>query len=158
MIVGIASVVCYVVVAVPFARTIGLPALALANAAQNAAHAVILLVLLTCAIGGLGLRALAAGLARIAAAAGGMAIICLGSLALLPSIAPHLFTAGHFAGALALVAVVGMIGAVSYFALAAALHLDEARLLGTLARARPGRLRPAHRHDDPPGWRHAPSP
>lgn len=142
MLVGIASVACYVAVAVPFARTIGLPALAFANAAQNAAHAVILLVLLTLVTGGLGLRALGAALARIAAAAGGMTIVCLSLLALLPRIFSRLFVHGHLTSALMTAALVGTIGALTYFALASALHLDEARLLADLARARLGHFRP----------------
>jgi putative peptidoglycan lipid II flippase len=130
--VGMASVVCYLAVALPFARSVGLPAMALANAVQNSSHALILFGLLTLAIGDLGLRELAAGVARIGLAAAGMASVCWGLLALLPRLLPGLFAADHTGGALLLVALVSGAGAGIYFALAAWLRVEEVQLLGGL--------------------------
>jgi putative peptidoglycan lipid II flippase len=137
--VGVASIACYAAVAVPFYRTVGLPAIAFANAAGNTSHTIILLILLARAIGGLGLRALAGGLARISLAAVGMAGVCSGLLALLPQAAPALFSLQHSAGQLLTVLLVGGAGAGTYFALASWLRVEEVHLLGNIVRSRLGR-------------------
>jgi putative peptidoglycan lipid II flippase len=139
MLVGIASIAGYLVVAVPFYSTIGLPAMAFANAMQNSSHAVILLVLLSLAIGGLGLRALAGGVLRICLAAGGMAAVCWGLLAVLPRLGPGVFSLDHLHGQALTVALVGGTAAIVYFALAAWLRIDEVHMLGRIVRSRLGR-------------------
>src|SRR5436305_14475375 len=54
--VGFVSILGYLVVALPFSQTIGMPALAFANTVQNSLHAIILLVLLRMAIGSMHVR------------------------------------------------------------------------------------------------------
>src|SRR6266702_1814696 len=54
--VGIAGVVWYLLIALPFWQTVGMPALVLANTFQNAMHPVIMLILLRLAIGSLHVR------------------------------------------------------------------------------------------------------
>jgi putative peptidoglycan lipid II flippase len=134
--VGLASIVCYAAVAVPFYRTIGLPAMAFANAVQNSSHAVILFILLTLAIGGLGLRALASGLARIGLAAAGMAAVCWSLLTVLPRLSASLFSLHHLAGQVLTVLLVGGAGAGVYFLLAAWLRVEEVHLLRNMLRSR----------------------
>jgi hypothetical protein len=124
---------------VPFAQTIGLPAVSFANAVQNAAHAVILFVLLTLAIGNLGFRQLGDGVARIALAAAAMAAVCWGLLQALPHLSATFFASDHVVGNLVTVAVVGGIGLVVYFAITGWLRLSEVAMLGTLVRSRVGR-------------------
>jgi putative peptidoglycan lipid II flippase len=136
---AIAGVACYALVAVPFASTIGLPAVSFANAVQNSAHAVILFVLLSFSIGNLGLGALSSGIWRIGVASMGMAAVGLGLLQLLPRLNPTFFSASHVAGNFVTVGLVGGLSLVLYFALAGWLRLDEVRLLVDLVQARLGR-------------------
>lgn len=139
MLASIAGVACYAAVAVPLAQTIGLPAVSFANAVQNSSHAVILFVLLTLAIGNLGMRELGSGIARIAVAAVGMAGTCWALLQLLPRLSANVFSTDHVVGNLVTVALVGGLGLAVYFALAAALRMSEVRMLGDMIRARIGR-------------------
>jgi putative peptidoglycan lipid II flippase len=138
---GVGSIACYALVAVPFATTIGLPAIAFANAVQNSSHALILFVLLSLTIGDLGLGSLAGGVGRIGAAALGMAAICWGVLTLLPRAGGALFAPGRLLGELLTVALAGGIGLAAYFALAALLRVEEMRLMGGVLRARLGGAR-----------------
>jgi putative peptidoglycan lipid II flippase len=133
---AIASVVCYALVAVPFAQTIGLPAVSFANAVQNASHAIILFVLLTLTIGNLGFRHLGDGIARIALAAVAMAAVCWGLLQLLPRLSAAFFATDHALGNLVTVVVVGLAGLAVYFLVAGQLRLSEVGMLSTLARSR----------------------
>jgi putative peptidoglycan lipid II flippase len=136
---SIASVACYALVAVPFAQTIGLPAVSFANAVQNASHAVILFVLLTLTIGNLGFRQLGDGLGRIALAAVAMAAVCWALLQALSYLSPDFFSSGRVLGNLVAVTVIGVIGLGVYFAVTGWLRLDEVRMLGSLLRSRLGR-------------------
>lgn len=56
VVVGFVSILGYLVVAIPFSRTVGIAALAFANTVQNSSHAIILLVLLRMAIGPMHIR------------------------------------------------------------------------------------------------------
>jgi putative peptidoglycan lipid II flippase len=129
------AILFYVVVAVPFGPTIGLPAIAFANAALNSGHALILFALLTLAIGNLGVRELLAGVGRIGLAALAMALVCAGLAALLPRVFPALDGTGTLAAALTLL-VAGGAGIAVYVALARLLGVEEVRLLSDLLRAR----------------------
>src|SRR5262249_27135788 len=82
--VGVVSILFYLVVALPFSATIGMPALAFADSAKNIGHALVLFGLLTLAIGDLGTRELLDGVGRILLAAAAMALVCAGLLRLLP--------------------------------------------------------------------------
>jgi putative peptidoglycan lipid II flippase len=137
-VVGVVSIAFYVVVAVPFGRSIGMPALAFADAAKNTGHALILLVLLTLAIGSLGMRDLLGGVGRLLAAAAAMALVAWGALQLLPRLAPSVFTLSTTGGRVALVAAAGGASAVVYFVVVAALGVAELRVAGSIVRARFG--------------------
>ena len=138
VVVGVISIGFWALVAVPFATTIGLPAIALANAALNSGHAIILLGLLTLAIGNLGWRELSNGLARIVLAAIAMGLVCWGGLVLLPHLSAHLFTLDNLRGQALTVILVGGVASVVYFALVAALRVEEVGMLSGIVRARLG--------------------
>ena len=136
--VGVASIGCYLLVALPFGLTIGLPALAFANTTFIVSHALILFVLLTLSIGDLGILRLLNGLGRILVAALAMGIVCWGGLLLLPGLAPRYFGRATVASELLTVVVIGGLAALLYFALAALLRVEEMALLGGIVRARLG--------------------
>lgn len=139
MLVGIASIIFYAAAAVPFAQSIGLPALSFANALQNTSHAVILFGLLSLAIGNLGLRDMASGLARIGLAALAMAGVSWLVLAALPRISSTLFSLDAISGQILTVVLAGGAGVVAYFGLALALRVAEVRMLGDIVRRKLGR-------------------
>ena len=138
VVVGVVSIGFWALVAVPFAPTIGLPAIALANAALNSGHAIILLVLLTLAIGNLGWRELGGGIARITLAAIAMGLVCWGGLLLLPHLSASLFSLDNLRGQALTVILVGGAASVVYFALVAALRVEEVGMLAGIVRARLG--------------------
>jgi putative peptidoglycan lipid II flippase len=140
-IVGVVSILAYVAIAVPFVDSIGMPALAFGDTAKNTSHALILFVLLTFAIGNLGLRDLAAGVGRILLAGAAMTLSCLALVQALPALAPRVFDPTTTRGDALLLLAPGLVGVVVYFALAALLRLDEMRLLGGIVRSRLGRSR-----------------
>jgi putative peptidoglycan lipid II flippase len=138
VVVGVVSIAFWLLVALPFAGSIGMPAIAFANTVLNAGHAIILFVLLTLAIGNLGTRELARGAARIGAAALAMGVLCWAVLSLLPRLAPGIFGLSHFSGELLTLAVAVSFGALLYFELAARLGVEEVRLVRGLLRAKLG--------------------
>jgi putative peptidoglycan lipid II flippase len=136
VVVGVVSIGVWALVAVPFTPTIGMPALAFANAALNSSHAIILFVLLTMAIGSLGMRDLWSGVWRIALASALMGGVIVGLLRLLPSLAPTIFTLDGVRGQLATVLAVGVPAAALYFLVVTLLGMNEVRMLGGIVRAR----------------------
>lgn len=141
-VVGIVSIGFYLLVALPFGPTIGLPALAFANTTYIVSHALILFVLLAFAIGDLGMRDLLGGISRILVAAAVMAALCLAGLAYLPRWLPHIFSVQTSTlGELLTILAVGGIGVAAYFALVSALGVEEVRMIGDILRRRLGRRR-----------------
>ena len=138
VVVGIVSIGVWALVAVPFTPTVGMPALALANAALNSSHAIILFVLLTMAIGSLGMRELWGGVWRIAIASALMGGVIVGLLRLLPALAPSVFTLDSLRGQVATVLAVGVPAAALYFLVVTLLGMNEVRMLGGIVRARLG--------------------
>ncbi len=138
VVVAILSLGFWAIVAVPFAPTIGLPAIAFANTALNSGQAIVLFILLTLMIGDLGLRNLGGGLARIGLAAAAMWAVCWAGLRFLPSLAPHLFTLTNLRGEALTVVVIGGAATIVYFALIIAFRVEEINMLGAVVRARLG--------------------
>ncbi|HEU0028076.1 MAG TPA: lipid II flippase MurJ [Ktedonobacterales bacterium] len=138
VVVGVVSIGVWALVAVPFTPRIGMPALALANAALNSSHAIILFILLTMAIGSLGMRDLWSGVWRITIASALMGGVIVGLLRLLPSLAPTIFTLDGVRGQLATVLAVGVPAAALYFLVVTLLGMNEVRMLGGIVRARLG--------------------
>jgi putative peptidoglycan lipid II flippase len=139
MLVGVASVLFYLAIALPFGGTIGMPALAFADTLKNASHAVILFVLLTLAIGSLGTRELVGGIWRILLAALVMAIICAVLVNLLPTALPHIFNTAKTSGQALIFLIAGGIGSAAYFAVVSLLGVEEVRLIGSIIRSRMGK-------------------
>ena len=141
-IVGIVAIGFYLLVALPFGPTIGLPALAFANTTFIISHALILFVLLTLTIGNLGVRELLGGVSRVLAAAAVMAALCVAGLTYLPRWQPHLFSIQTSAtGELLTILIAGGVGVVAYFALVSALGVQEVRMVGGIVRSKLGRRR-----------------
>lgn len=137
----VVSIVCiglWALVAVPFTPRVGMPVLAFANTTLNSGHAIILFVLLTIALGNLGLRELWAGLWRIALASAAMGALIVGLLTLLPQWAPAIFTLNGLRGQALTVLAAGIPAALLYFALVSLLGVQEVRMLGGILRARLG--------------------
>src|SRR5262249_41969183 len=132
---GVVSILFYLVIAVPFAVRIGMPALAFADATKNSGHALILLVLLTLAIGDLGARELLGGIGRILLAAGAMTAVCLALLHILPQLAPGVFDMATTSGNALILLFAGGVGALTYVAVARWLDVEEIRLAGDIVRS-----------------------
>ena len=134
-VVGVVSILFYLVIALPFGLTIGLPALAFSDTAKNTSHALILLVLLTLAIGDLGWRDLLGGTARIVAAALAMAAVCWAGVTLLPA---HVaaFNLAHSSGQALTLLVAGGGGALLYFGLTRVFGVEEVAMVGGIVRRR----------------------
>lgn len=135
-IVGVISIGFYLLVAVPFGLTIGLPALAFANTMYIVSHAIILFILLTLAIGSFTNRALLGGVGRILLAAAVMGLICWLGVTILPHVAPSLFALDSLRGEALTVVIVGGLGSLAYFVLVHLLGVEEAHLLSGIIRSR----------------------
>src|SRR5262249_44659444 len=133
-VVGVVSILFYLVVAVPFYTTVGMPALAFADAAKNTGHALVLFVLLTLAIGDLGAHELLDGVGRMLLAAVAMALVCVGLLRLLPALAPRVFDTTTAGGNALIFLFAGGPGAIVYVAAAQRLGIEEVRLAGDILR------------------------
>lgn len=138
VVVGVVAIGLWAAVAIPFTPTIGMPALAFANATLNSGHAIILFVLLTIFIGNLGLRELWAGLWRIVLASAVMGGVIWGLLIFLPQWQPTLFTLDSLRGQALTVVGAGVPAALIYFTLVSLLGVQEIRMLGGIIRARLG--------------------
>lgn len=126
VVVGGVCVLIYLVVALALIRTLGVVGLALANATQNSAHAVMLLVLLSRSLPELRLaRSLGPFLLRVLPAAAAMGAVVWVAWPLL----------SHAGGLVGLCATVGL-GGLVYVALIQALGVPESRALVALARDR----------------------
>lgn len=138
VLVGVASIGFWLAVAVPLSGTVGMPAIAFANTALNSGHAIILFVLLTLAIGSLGVRALLPGVARIALASAAMGLLCAALLWLLPHLSARVFGLSSIHGQALTLLVAGGLGALGYFWLARRLGVAEVALLAALLRHKRG--------------------
>ena len=128
VIVFVVSVVFgYMPVALPFWSTLGMPALAFANAVQNSLHAVILLVWLRFAIGSLHLRRMLPALLKILLATAVMVAVAWGLQVVLGNVS--LFSLSHFIGRLLTVVLVGGLAAGLYFGIVMVLKVEEVALL-----------------------------
>jgi putative peptidoglycan lipid II flippase len=125
--VGAVSILGYLAVALPFWKTVGMPALPLANSVQNTTHALILLVLLRMAVGSLNLTSILPALLKILFATAIMFAVAWGLQAVLAQIG--LFSLNTFYGSLLTVIVAGGIAAVVYFGLVVVLKVEEVTML-----------------------------
>lgn len=127
VIVGFVSVLGYLAVALPFWHTIGMPALALANAVQNSLHAVILLILLRMAIGSINVRKTVPVVLKIVLATALMVLVAWGLQVLLAPI--PLFSLTKLPGQLLTVIIAGGLAAAVYLGGVLLLKVEEINLL-----------------------------
>jgi putative peptidoglycan lipid II flippase len=136
VIVYIVSILGYLAVALPFWQTIGMPALALANAAQNIMHAVVLFILLRRAIGSLHLRGIVPALLKILLAT---AVLILVAWGLQYGLAHALSSVDTFIRSLIIVVVAGGVAGGIYFGLLVLLKVEEVSLLKGAVMAKLGK-------------------
>jgi putative peptidoglycan lipid II flippase len=137
VIVGIVCIGVYLVVALPFFQTIGIPALALANTLQNSMHAVILLFLLRRAMGSLHVRTALPALLKICVSAVLMGLVAWGAMIVLGHIA--LFSLDRLPGQLLTVIIAGGLASVVYFGVVLLFKVEEINLVKMALLAKLGR-------------------
>src|SRR5262249_25113360 len=127
VIIGTVSILGYLAIALPFWQTLGLPALAFANAVQNSLHAIILLLIMSIIIGPMHLAKLIPTIAKLILAGAVMVAVAWGLQVLLAPI--PLFSLTSFIGRLLTVIIVGVIAASVYFGAAILLRVEEITML-----------------------------
>jgi putative peptidoglycan lipid II flippase len=132
--VGIAG---YLAVALPFAHTLGVPALAFANTVQNSVHAIVLLILLRLAIGSMHLSKLVPALLKIGIATVAMVLVSLGLLYAFNYV--PFFSLNSWYGQLLTVIVVGGCAAATYFGAILLLKVEEIHMLKGAVMAKLGK-------------------
>jgi len=135
--VGMVSILGYLVVALPFYSTIGMPALAFANTVQNSLHAIILLVLLRMTIGHIRIRELIPTVLKICVATAAMVAVAWALQLLLGHF--RLFSLDRLLGQLLTVVVVGGLAGMIYLAVVLALRVEEVGLVKGAVMAKLGR-------------------
>ena len=135
--VGVLCIAGYLLVALPFYSTIGMPALAFANTVQNSLHAIILLLLLRKAIGNMHVRETIPTILKIVLAAAVMAVAAWALQLLLGHIG--LFTLSHLSGDLLTVIVAGGIASLVYLGGVLLLRVEEVRLVKNAVMEKLGR-------------------
>ena len=136
--VGVLSVVVYLVVALLLKGPLGMVGLVLADSAKHFSHAVTMLILTQQRTGGLTGQRLAQTVGKAFLAAGVMA----GAMVLALNLVSRWVDAGTKIGNLALVGIGAGLGILVYFGLATLLHVEEFALLrdAVVRRLRPARL------------------
>lgn len=127
----------YLAVALPLWRTVGMPALPLANTTQIALHAIILLIWLRMIIGPLHLSKAVPALLKVLLATAVMVGVAWGLQAELGQV--HIFSLQHFEGRFLTVVVAGACAAAVYFGLVTLFKVEEAGLLKGTVMAKLGR-------------------
>lgn len=127
VIIGVVSIFFYLIVALPFYKNIGVPALAFANTMQNSMHALILLFLLRRAMGVLHIRTAMPALLKICLAAALMGLASWGVLIVLGHVA--LFSLTSLRGQLLTLIVAGGVASAIYFGAVLLLKVEEVHLL-----------------------------
>ncbi len=137
VIIGLVSMLFYLAVALPFYNTIGVAALAFANTVQNSSHALILLVLLSLAIGSLHLERIGVALLKICAAALLMGLTAWG-LQLALSYVP-IFSLNHLVGQLLTLVVAGGVAVLVYVGTVLLLKVEEVNMVKGVVLAKLGK-------------------
>ncbi len=127
----------YALVAFPFYRTIGAPALAFANTAQNSMHGLILLALFYRYFGSLNFRTTLPAILKIVAATAAMVVVAWTLQTLMGRYA--LFSLGTLRGQIATMLIAGGAAVAVYVAGVSLLKVEEAALLRGAVRAKLGK-------------------
>jgi len=134
---GIIGVVWYLLIALPFWQTVGMPALVLANTFQNSMHPVIILILLRLAIGSLHVRSTIPAILKILLATAVMVAVAWGLQLWLGRV--PLFSLQHLLGQLLTVLVAGSLAGGVYLGLVLLLRVEEVGLVKSALLAKLGR-------------------
>ncbi len=135
--VGVVCIAGYLLVALPFYTTIGMPALAFANTVQNSLHAIILLILLRRAIGSIRVREAIPTILKIMLAATVMFVVAGGLQLLLAHVG--LFSLSRLSGDLLTLIVAGGIASLVYIGGVLLLRVEEVGLVKNAVMAKLGR-------------------
>ncbi len=135
--VGVVCIAGYLLVALPFYTTIGMPSLAFANTVQNSLHAIILLVLLRKAIGSIRVRETMPTVLKIVLAAAVMAVVAWALQLLLGRVG--LFDPGRLSGDLLMVIVAGGAASLVYLGGVLLLRVEEVGLVKDAVLAKLGK-------------------
>lgn len=127
VIIGVVAIAFYMIVALPFYRSIGMPALAFANTMQNSMHAIILLFLLRRVMGALHIRTSLPTILKICVAAAVMGLVTWGALVLLGHVS--LFSLQHLRGQFLTVIMAGCVAIAVYVGAVLLLKVEEIHLL-----------------------------
>ncbi|MHB8598445.1 MAG: murein biosynthesis integral membrane protein MurJ [Ktedonobacteraceae bacterium] len=137
VVVGVVSFSGYLVIALPFYETIGMPALAFANTVQNSLHAIILLILLRFTIGSIRVRETLPALVKILVATAAMVAVAWGLQLLFDHVA--IFSLAHLLGRLLVVIVAGGIASLVYIGGVILMRVEEVRLVKVAVLAKLGK-------------------
>ncbi len=135
--VGVLCIAGYLLVALPFYTTIGMPALAFANTVQNSLHAIILLILLRKAIGSIRVRETIPTILKILLAAAAMFVAAWGLQLLLSHVG--LFSLSRLSGDLMTVIVAGGLASIVYVGGVLLLRVEEVGLVRNAVLAKLGK-------------------
>lgn len=130
--IGVFSLIVYMIVAVVLLPVIGLYSLMVADSVKHICHALISAVILGWRIGGYGRQRLLVTLARTGIAAGAMGLV----VALIEPLLERVFFGGGTVREALLIGVAGTVSAVVFFGMAALLRIDEFRWFVTAVRRR----------------------
>lgn len=137
VIIGVVSILFYLMVALPFHTSIGMPALAFANTVQNSMHGIILLILLRQAMGALHIRTSLPTILKICVASAIMGLVIWGLLLLLGHVS--LFSLQHLSGQFLTVVLVGSLATIVYASLVLTMKVEEIHLLKGAVMAKLGK-------------------
>lgn len=129
VVVGFVSILGYLVVAIPFSRTVGIAALAFANTVQNSSHAIILLVLLRMAIGPMHLRQMIPTVLKILLATAVLVIVAWAVQFGLAATHISFLSIDTLVGQFITVILAGGLAVLAYLGLVLALKVEEIGLL-----------------------------
>jgi putative peptidoglycan lipid II flippase len=135
--VGVVCIGGYLLVALPFYTTVGMPALAFANTVQNSLHAIILLLLLRKAIGSIRVRETIPTILKIVLAAAMMFVVAWGLQLLLGHVG--LFALSRLTGDLLTILVAGGVASMVYAGGVLLLRVEEVGLVRDAVLAKLGR-------------------
>ncbi len=135
--VGVVSIGGYLLVALPFYTTIGMPALAFANTVQNSLHAIILFIVLRKAIGSIRVRETIPTILKIVLAAAMMFVVAWGLQLLLGN--AGLFALNRLSGDVLTVIVAGGVASMVYVGGVLLLRVEEVGLVRDAVLAKLGR-------------------
>ena len=135
--VGVVCIVGYLLVALPFYTTVGMPSLAFANTVQNSLHAIILLILLRKAIGSIRVRETIPTILKIVLAAAVMFVVAWGLQLLLGHVG--LFALSRLTGDLLTVIVAGGVASMVYVGGVLLLRVEEVGLVRDAVMAKLGK-------------------